>query len=107
MSKKERPPYLTYKRRSRLGESFWYLQFGHFFNRRGLFLQPRWRREITITADSAIDYTAGIEGVVAIPAALRFPPTVALVRNNLSRMHIQSGSCRGAADHDRCIRSER
>ena len=66
-----------------------------------------WRREITITADSAIDYTAGIEGVVAIPAALRFPPTVALVRNNLSRMHIQSGSCRGAADHDRCIRSER
>src|SRR5262249_48565075 len=40
MSKKERPPYLTYKRRSRLGESFWYLQFGHFFNRRGLFLKP-------------------------------------------------------------------
>gem|GEM_PF-5929931 len=41
MSKRERPPYLTYKRRSRLGESFWYPQFGHFFNRRGLFLQPR------------------------------------------------------------------
>ena len=30
MSKKERPPYLTYKRRSRLEESFWYPNLGTF-----------------------------------------------------------------------------